>query len=148
MQDIYHFFISQRVPEVKKKKVHLFAHVHNYKQSSAFASYDINCGVTIASAATNAASSENSIQIPGLTLFLSSFSLKRKYLFHLKKTRIRSCWGNVEEYGFWSHSQISSVVSSVPFPPQHIMKGTLRSTTARHCTHFFIKLAQSERTEE
>lgn len=28
------------------------------------------------------------------------------------------------------------------FPPQHIMKGTLRSTTARHCTHFFIKLAQ------
>lgn len=36
----------------------------------------------------------------------------------------------------------SSPVSSAPFPPQHRMKGALRSTTARHCTHFFIRLAQ------
>lgn len=42
------------------------------------------------------------------------------------------------------HLQISSVESSELFPPQHIMKGTLRSTTARHCTHFFIRLAQSK----
>lgn len=42
-----------------------------------------------------------------------------------------------------THLQISSVASSALFPPQHMMKGTLRSTTARHCTHFFIRLAQS-----
>lgn len=37
----------------------------------------------------------------------------------------------------------SSVVSSIPFPPQHKTKGVRCSTTARHCTHFFIRLAQS-----
>lgn len=40
----------------------------------------------------------------------------------------------------------SSVVSSIPFPPQHETKGVRRSTTARHCTHFFIRLAQSAGT--
>lgn len=40
----------------------------------------------------------------------------------------------------------SSVASSIPFPPQHETKGVRRSTTARHCTHFFIRLAQSAGT--
>lgn len=42
----------------------------------------------------------------------------------------------------------SAASSSIPFPPQHRTNGVRRSTTARHCTHFFMRLAQSaeERT--
>lgn len=99
-------------------------------------------------AATDAESSANSKGIPRLALFSLNFSSERGEIFRSFKRMRIGWWRNVKEYGLWSHSQISSLVSSVPFPPQHIMKGTLRSTTARHCTHFFIKLAQSEGTEK
>lgn len=42
-----------------------------------------------------------------------------------------------------SSSSSSSASSSIPFPPQQRTKGVRRSTTARHCTHFFMRLAQS-----
>lgn len=41
-------------------------------------SFSVMTGVTIASTATNVESSANSKWIPGLTLFLLNFSLKRR----------------------------------------------------------------------